>query len=81
MATKYQINGIFDVAYPSKLTEQSAQVARKLDDEVYSTDHLSRRTLEGMIRLAADSVGIGKYLELDRVWDSFIQSGFVVKVE
>lgn len=63
----------------TRLTGQSLQIARVLQNELEG-EEVTHRGLQGLIRLAADAVGIGKYVEVDRVLSDLTDSGFLTLV-
>jgi len=60
----------------SNTDSRTAAIARVISDEIGS-EPLSRRTIDGIIHLAADSLGFGKYVETDKVFNNLVNSGFL----
>jgi hypothetical protein len=76
----YEILGLGG-ADGSKLGGQAQMIAKVLDYELAPSGPISNRLLEGMIRMAADASGVGKYLDLDSVKSDLMSSGVVARRE
>jgi hypothetical protein len=46
-------------------------------DVELGSEPLSRHTIDGVIRLAADQQGFGKYVDIDKVFKNLVESGFL----
>lgn len=81
MSVRYVITGI-DSANRVRLSEHahSLAVARVMDVEL-GGEPLSRKTVDGVIRLAADQQHFGKYVNIDEVFRDLTESGFLEKTE
>ena len=77
MATRYEIVSIHEASPP--LGGHSLTVARVMDVELGS-ELFSRKTIDGVIRIIADASGFGKYVNIDKVFQELIDSGFLVRV-
>jgi len=57
-------------------TRDGKIIADALRDEI-GPEPLSRRTIDALIRLAADAHQIGTYVNIDQVFDDLVQAGFI----
>jgi len=81
MKTRYEIAGLDSTSRPVLQTDdQSLTVARVMDVE-FGTEPLSRKTIDGAIRIISDANGFGKYVNIDKVFNDLLHSGFLVKME
>lgn len=77
MSTRYVIVGIDNTSRPLLSGHKhSLAVARVMDVEL-GGEPLSRKTVDGVIRLAADQQGFGKYVDIDEVFKDLVKSGFL----
>ena len=79
MTIRYTIEESAAYIHP-KVSGHTYQVARVMDEELGS-EPFSRKTVEGIIRLAADRQGIGKFVDIERVFSELLSSGFLAKIE
>ena len=76
----YTLKGL-DETVERRLSDHSLAVAQTLEAEGVGTELLSRRTIEALIRLAADAKGFGGYVKVDTVFRDLIKSDFLEVVE
>ena len=77
MAKRYEIQDIKEAT--SKLSGHSLDIASVMDTEL-GTEPLSRRTIEGVIRIIADAQDFGKHVDIDKVFQDLISSGFLFEI-
>jgi hypothetical protein len=61
-------------------TRDGKIVADALRDEI-GPEPISKRTVDALIRLAADAHQIGVYVNIDQVFDDLVSSGFIIAVD
>jgi len=76
---RYIVTGL-DSTTRTGLSGQARQIAQVMDVEV-GTEPLSRKTVDGLIRIIADAQGFGKYVDIDKVFSGLLQSGFLQRIE
>ena len=79
MTIRYTVEESAAFIHP-KVSSHTYQVARVMDVELGS-ELFSRKTIDGVIRLAADQSGIGKSVDIERVFSELVSSGFLSKIE
>ena len=82
MSTRYVIEESSAYIHP-KVSGYAYQIAQVMDVELGS-EPFSRKTIAGIIHLAAERKGIGKFIDInteERIYSELISSGFLLQVE
>jgi hypothetical protein len=77
--TRYIINkSAHEIA--GSVSDHTRLVAQVMDLEL-GYEPFSRLTIDGVIRLSADRRGFSKYVDIDKVFNELVNSGFLIMVK